>query len=56
MNIIYPELSYTDEALEKAKLPKLAERRDMLCSTNFKDIFSSPNHKLAPLLKNLVNV
>jgi len=31
VNIIFPELSY-NEALEKAKLPKLAERRDMLCS------------------------
>jgi len=46
---MYPELSY-NEALEKARLPKLAERRDMLCSKLFKDMVSDPDHKLAYLL------
>ena len=49
MRIIFPNLSYC-EALNKAGIPTLSERRDSLSIKLFEDIVSNEHHKLANLL------
>ena len=49
MRIIFPNLSYC-EALNKAGIPTLSERRESLSIKLFEDIVSNEHHKLANLL------
>ena len=49
MHIIYPDLSYAD-AIVKADLPSLVNRRDSLCSKLFDSIVNNNSHKLMNLL------
>ena len=49
MRIIFPCLSYC-EAIDKAEIPTLSERRESLSIKLFKDIVSIEQHKLANLL------
>ena len=49
MHIIYPDLSYAD-AIVKADLPSLVNRRDSLCSKLFDSIVNTNSHKLTNLL------
>ena len=49
MRIIFPSLSYC-EAMDKAGIPTLSERRELLSIRLFKDIVSNKHDKLANLL------
>ena len=49
MHIIYPDLSYAD-AIVKADLPSLVNRRDSLCSKLFDSIVNNNSHKLMNLV------
>ena len=49
MQIIFPSLSYC-EAMDKAGIPTLSERRESLSMKLFKDIVSNEHHKLPNLL------
>ena len=49
MHIIYSDLSYAD-AIVKADLPSLVNRRDSLCSKLFDSIVNNNSHKLMNLL------
>ena len=49
MRIIFPSLSYC-EALDKAGIVTLSERRESLSIILFEDIVSNEHHKLANLL------
>ena len=49
MHIIYPDLSYAD-AIVKADLPSLVNRRDSLCSKLFDSIVNNNSHKLMNLI------
>ena len=46
MRVIFPSLSYC-EAIGKAEIPTLSERRESLSIELFKDIVSNEHHKLA---------
>ena len=54
MRIIFPSLSYYNlsycEAMEKAGIPALSERRESLSIKLFYDIFSNEHHRLVNLL------
>lgn len=49
MHIIYPDLSYAD-AIVKADLPSLVNRRDSLCNKLLDSIVNNNSHKLMNLL------
>ena len=49
MRIIFPSLSYC-EAMDKAGIPTLSERRESLSIKLFEDIVGNEHHKLANLL------
>ena len=49
IRIIFPNLSYC-EALNKAGIPTLSERRESLSTKLFEDIVGNEHHKLANLL------
>ena len=54
MRIISPSLSYC-EAVDKAEIPTLSERRESLSIKLFKDIVSNEHHKLANLLPSMAS-
>ena len=49
MRTILPDLGYRN-ALEEARIPSLAARRDLLSSGVFNDTVAKKDHKLANLL------
>ena len=54
MRIIFLSLSYY-EAIDKAEIPTLSERRESLSIKLFKDIVSNEHHKLANLLPSMAS-
>ena len=55
LRILFPEVSYS-KALEDAGLKTLFHRREELCSSLFKQIVESDQHKLAGLLPLIMSV
>ena len=54
MRIIFPSLSYC-EAMDKAGIPTLSERRESLSIKLLNEIVSNKHHKLANLLPPMVS-
>ena len=54
IRIIFPSLSYC-EAIDKAEILTLSERRESFSIKLFKDIVSNEHHKLANLLPSMAS-
>ena len=52
MRIIFPSLSYCEKT-DKAGIPTLSERRELLSVKLFEDIVSNEHHKIANLLPSM---